>query len=161
MTDETKNIWDVYQPERYKPATDDDFNVTENRLHIIIPKILKDQFKIYNGGLLFEFEEFPFEKEGFYWTNATIDGISDLDSWELASENSWFESVEDIEGLDNLVVISAHSESQFCIDFRENSSQPSVTYIDVSMNPTEVRTITTLENFINTVIRLKEKLTAI
>lgn len=161
MTEEIKNIWDFYQPDHFKPATDDDLNNAENRLQITIPQILRDQLQIYNGGFLFEFNEFPFEKNGFYWTNATIDGILDVASWELASENNWFESVEDVEGLNKLIVISAHSESQFCIDFRENGAQPSVTYIDVSMNPTEVKTITTLENFIETIITLKDKIAAI
>ena len=59
-------------------------------------------------------------KHGFrLWMNAAIDGLDPVGSWELASEHNWFESVDDVPGLDRLVVIAGHSESQLCLDYRE------------------------------------------
>lgn len=93
-----------------------------------------------------------------YWANATVDGVRRLQSWDLAKDNNWFENVEDVDKLDLLVVIAAHSESQFCLDYRESGKKgmPGIVYIDVSRDPTEVKAITsTVDEFIDAIVALQ------
>lgn len=125
------------------------------RLGFVIPTLVKDQLLIQNGGRLLELDQYPFKDPSVHWTNATVDGIDRIQSWRRAEDDNWFESVEDVKGRDQLIIIAAHSESQLCLDYRESGRRrmPAVTFIDVCMNPTEVRIITkTADEFVRTLI---------
>lgn len=151
-----KSIWDTtYIPDRYTPATPEVIAESEAGLGIVIPALMREQLLIQNGGCLLECEQYPFKDDSVHWTNATVDGISRVQSWELASDDNWFESVEDVQGLQLLVIIAAHSESQLCLDYRRpgGSGMPAVTFVDVSRHPTEVRVIAkTVDEFIHALV---------
>ena len=92
--------------------------------------------------------------------NASVDGILPVEQGELASENHWFESVDDVDGLDCLVRIAAHSESQLCLDYRAcgKAGTPAVTYIDVSMTPTEVTIVArSVDDFVAALVAARPK----
>jgi len=99
---------------------------------------MRRNLRIQNGGCLRGSDRFPFDD--VLWTNATVDRILPVQEWELASLDNWFDSVDDVDKLDMLVRIAAHSEAQLCLDYRKTgtSGKPAVTYIDVCMNPTKV-----------------------
>lgn len=150
------SIWDAsFIPQRCKPATSELIAEVEERLGVVIPKRMKEQLQIQNGGCLLQCNEFPFHDSSVHWTNATVDGIHQIQSWSRAEDNNWFESVEDVKGLDRLIIIAAHSESQLCLDYRKSGGRrmPAVTFIDVCMNPTEVTMIAkTVDEFVCTLI---------
>ncbi|MGO9109978.1 MAG: SMI1/KNR4 family protein [Thermoguttaceae bacterium] len=93
--------------ERYTPATPEMIAEAEVRLGVVIPALLKEQLLIQNGGYLVAYEPYPFDDASVHWSNATVDGIWPLKSWERAKDDNWFESVEDVEGLDRLIRIAA------------------------------------------------------
>ncbi|MCA9073163.1 MAG: SMI1/KNR4 family protein [Planctomycetaceae bacterium] len=124
---------------------------TETRLGIVIPKSLKEQLLIQNGGYIVHCDNYPFESDSLHWTNATVDGIDQLDGWKRAKDDHWFESVEDVNDLHLLIRIASHSESQLCLDYRKTGPDgiPGVTYIDTAMNPIEIRIVAfTVDDFI-------------
>jgi hypothetical protein len=152
-----KSIWDTsYIPERYRPAKPQAIANAEQRLGVAFPKLLKTQLLIQNGGYLPDFDETPFEDDdGPPWTNATVDGIEPVGEWRRASDDHWFESVTDVEGLPRLIVIAAHSESQLCLDYRKSGPQkmPGITLIEIGLRPTEVSPITpSAEKFLRALI---------
>lgn len=140
-----KSIWDTTRiPEDCTPATSDSITDAESRLGIVIPASMKQQLLIQNGGSLADCPEYPFDDSSINWTNATVDGIEPVESWERAKNDHWFDNVNDVTSLDLLIRIAAHSEAQLCLDYRKAGSNglPGVTFIDVSTKPTEVRIIT-------------------
>ncbi len=153
------SIWDTsFIPDGCKPATSELIAEAEERLGVVIPKRMKEQLLIQNGGCLLECDEFPFNDSSVNWTNATVDGIHEVQSWGRAADDNWFESVADVKGLDRLIIIAAHSESQLCLDYRKSGGRrmPAVTFIDVCMNPTEVTIIAkTVDEFVRTLIALR------
>jgi hypothetical protein len=150
------SIWNTsFIPDGCTPATLELITDAEVRLGIVIPTLMKDQLLIQNGGCLLELDQYPFKDASVHWTNATVDGIGQVQSWRRADKDNWFESVKDVKGLDRLIVIAAHSESQLCLDYRKSGSggMPAVTFVDVCMSPTEVRLITkSADEFIRTLI---------
>ena len=101
-------------------------------------------------------------KNGFrLWMNAAIDGILPIEEWELASDDHWFDSVkvqDDVDGLDRLVRIAAHSEAQLCLDYRSKAPRqlPGLTFVDVCMTPTEVVAVCdSVADFVETLIKAK------
>ncbi len=151
-----QSIWKTYYiPERYTPATLQMISEAEARLGIKIPASVRQQLLIQNGGCLADCEVRPFQDASVHWTNATIDGIEPVQSWKRACDDHWFDNAKDVENLSLLIRIAAHSEAQFCLDYRKSGRQgmPGVTFIDVCMAPTEVLTIVeTVDEFINTMI---------
>ena len=149
------SIWDTsFIPDRYCPATDQLIAEAEARVEISIPASMRAQLLIQNGGQLCDCDPLPFGEKAL-WMNAAVDGILQVQQWDRAAENNWFESVDDVPDLYLLVRIAAHSESQLCLDFRKSGSTgtPAVTYIDVCMDPTEVVVLAeTVDDFIQALI---------
>ena len=150
------SIWSTsYIADRYKPVTLEVLAEVEARLGIGIPASLRDQLFIQNGGNLLECDHYPFEDASVLWTNATVDGIEQAQSWERASDDDWVAGVDDVDDLHLLVVIAAHSESKLCLDYRKSggSGIPAVTFVDVSTDPTEARIIAeTADDFIHALV---------
>lgn len=143
-----------------RPATEAAIKAAEKSLGIAIPAALKKQLLIQDGGPVFSGDDDPVPmKNGFrLWMNAAIDGLEPVSSWELASEHNWFESVSDVPGLDRLVVIAGHSESQLCLDYREKGPKrsPALTYFDVCRSPTdEVSVCDSVVDFIKSLTNAK------
>jgi hypothetical protein len=91
--------------------------------------------------------------------NAAIDGLDPVEEWTLASRCPWFDSVDDVEGLDRLVVVAGHSESQLCLDYRGKGPKraPSLSYFFVSIKPTEeVLVCDTVTDFIKALTKAKK-----
>lgn len=150
------SIWDTsYIPDRYIPVTLEVIAATGKRLGIAIPSSLANQLVIQNGGYIVSCDEYPFETNSIRWTNAIVDGIDPVDSWKRASDDHWFDSVNDVEGLHLLIRIAAHSESQLCLDYRKSGQNglPGITYVEVCMNPTVVRVLTdSVDEFLDALI---------
>jgi hypothetical protein len=155
-----RSIWDTdYIPDDCKPATLKMIADAEARLGVVIPASLKQELLIQNGGPIVECDEYPFEDSAL-WTNATVDGIEPLKSWMRAKDDNWFESVKDVKDLHLLILIAAHSESQLCLDYRKSGpdGMPAVTYVDVTMNPTEVVIIAkSVDDFLRALIAVRPK----
>jgi hypothetical protein len=163
-----QSIWDTnYIPDRCIPARRDAIAETEQRLGIVIPASLKEQLLVQNGGYLKVCDKYPFEHGRVYWTNATVDGIDQVDSWHRADDrgridSGWFDDVDDVEGLDLLIKIASHSESQLCLDYRKvgGKGMPGVTYIDVCQKPTQVVSIAgTVHEFILALVAAPRRVT--
>jgi len=150
------SIWDTdFIPERYASIEKALIESQARRLGITIPHALMEQLLIQNGGELDECVQDLFNNATINWTNATVDGIETIDSWEHGDECNWFDSVEGIQDKNLLIIIASHSESQLCLDYRKNgpSGVPSVAYIDVSMNPIEVLIIAdTVDYFFRSIV---------
>ena len=119
---------------------------------------MREQLLIQNGGNLLECDEYPFKDDSVHWTNATVDGISPVQSWQRACDDHWFQNAEDVKRLHRLIVVAAHSESQLCLDCRKPGAGglPAVTFVDVSMQPTKVRVIAkTVDEFIHALVALR------
>src|SRR5262245_51950745 len=128
----SNSIWDTsFIPDRCTPATSESISEAEVRLGIVIPEPMKDQLLVQNGGCLLECDRF--NDASVHWTNATVDGIDQVQSWRRAKDDNWFENVQDVKGLDLLIIIAAHSEAQLCLDYRKSGSNgmPCVTFVDV------------------------------
>lgn len=129
-------------PDWRKPASESEITAAETRLGVSIPAALKKQYRIQNGGdLLVSSQDDAFEEaEGLFpfLGNAACDGLLEIEEWCLASEHEWFESVDDVDGLELLVVIAQHSEDQLCLDYRENGRRrvPGLTSFFVGLDPT-------------------------
>ena len=149
------SIWDTdYIPERYESIEQAVIELQARRLGITIPHALMEQLLIQNGGELDECVQNLFNNATTNWTNATVDGIETIDSWEHGEESDWFRSVNILDKK-LLIIIASHSESQLCLDYRKvgPSGVPSVVYIDVSMTPTEVLIITdSVDDFIRSIV---------
>jgi hypothetical protein len=129
-----KSIWNTsYIPDRCTPATPEMMDEAEARLGVVIPLSMKKQLLIQNGGCLPDCAHHLFHGASVHWANATVDGIHPVQSWERAKDDNWFESVKDVKSLHLLIRIAAHSEAQFCLDYRKcgPSGIPAVTFIDV------------------------------
>jgi hypothetical protein len=154
-----QSIWDTSCiPDRFTPATPEMTAEAEARLGIVIPAVLREQLLIQNGGYLLDCHQYPFAEAAKHWTNAAVDGIYPVQSWKRARNDNWFESVNDVEGLDLLIIIAAHAESQLCLDYRQSGSRglPAVTFIDVCKEPTEVKILAdTVDEFIGGFIALR------
>ena len=149
------SIWDraVYSAVN-APAAPDLIADAEARLDVRIPESMKRNLLVQNGGYLIHCESYPFDEDTF-WTNAAVGGFFPVQSWQPATENHWFQAVEDVDGLERLICIAAHSESQLCLDYRRSGRQgvPGVTYVDVCRTPTEVTVVTqSVDDFINALV---------
>jgi hypothetical protein len=156
-----RSVWATdYIPDWARPATRQGIARTEKRLGIVIPKALKDQLAVQNGGQVFLSDEgVPFEDTCRHWTNAIVDGMHPVEKWETAAENHWFQNASDVPDLELLVIIAAHSESQLCLDYRGcgPNGLPSVVYVDVCTRPTEIGTVSaTVTEFVATLVASKE-----
>jgi hypothetical protein len=156
-----RSVWATdYIPDWARPAKRQAIASAEKRLGVAIPKVLKDQLAVQNGGQIFLSEMgVPFEDTCRHWTNAIVDGVMPVEEWEIAAENHWFQNASDVPHLKSLVIIAAHSESQLCLDFRACGPKriPAVVYIDVCMQPTSVATICpTVTEFLAALISSKE-----
>lgn len=151
-----KSIWDTdYIPERYAPINKSAIEAEAHRLGVTFPQSVLEQLLIQNGGQLDECVEGLFENSNINWTNATVDGIETVESWERAEDCHWFDSAEDVPDKNLLVVIASHSESQLCLDFRVSGPNgvPGVSYIDVCTTPTQVAILTkTVDDFIRSIV---------
>jgi len=151
-----KSIWDTsYIPDRCTPATPKMMDEAQACLKVVIPVSMKKQLLIQNGGCLPDCANQLFDDSSLHWTNATIDGIDPVELWERAKDDSWYESVKDVKSLHLLIRIAAHSEAQFCLDYRKSgpSGIPGVTFVDVSRVPTEVVSLTeSIDEFIRAII---------
>jgi hypothetical protein len=79
-----------------------------------------------------------------------------LEEWELASKDNWFESVEDINGLERLVKIAGHSECQLCLDYRGEDRQiPGLTYIFLGYEHEEALVFDSVIDFLDALIAFK------
>jgi len=148
-----------YIPDWAYPATKEAISGAELRLGVTIPPVLKKQLAARNGGQINLGEESSlFLDNSRLWTNAIVDGIHKVESWETAAHSHWFQNVSDGPGRNLLVIIAAHSESHLCLDFRLNGPKgvPSVTFIDVCMSPKEVTTVVrTVDEFVAAIIKCK------
>jgi hypothetical protein len=127
-------------------------------LGVLIPASIAEQLLIQNGGYLLESGEYPFEDRSAYWTNSTVDGIDQVESWARAADHPWFEHVKDVKDLHLLITIASHSESHLCLDYRKSAANgvPGVAYVDVGMSPTEVTVIAdTADEFIKAIVCLR------
>lgn len=160
--EDLRSIWKTdYIPEWAVPASEDAIAEAETQLGVKIPGALKEQLAVRNGGYIFLSEEtIPFEDTCPLWTNAIVDGILEVEEWESAADNNWFDDVSDVDDLDLLVIFAGHSEAQLCLDFRAGGAKkrPSVAYVDVSATPTELTTIAkTADQFVLAIIKSKQE----
>src|SRR6516165_7220921 len=72
-----RSVWATdYIPDWARPATRQAIASAEKRLGVVIPKVLKVQLAVQNGGQVFLSEDHvPFEVMCRHWTNAIVDGI--------------------------------------------------------------------------------------
>ncbi len=140
-----RSVWATdFIPDWARPATRQAIANAEKRLGVVIPKVLKAQLAVQNGGQVFLSEkEVPFEDTCRNWTNAIVDGVMPVEEWEIAAENHWFQNASDVPQLKSLVVFAGHSEAQLCLEYRICGPKrvPAVLYVDVCMQPTSVATV--------------------
>jgi len=156
-----QSVWATgYIPDWARPASREAIASAEKRLGVVIPKVLKAQLAVLDGGQVFLSEEkVPLENTCRHWTNAIVDGVMPVGEWEIASENHWFQNASDVPDLKLLVIVAAHSESQLCLDYRRCGPKgvPAVVYVDVCMRPTEVVTVApTVTEFVAALVASKE-----
>lgn len=130
MVIDEDHIWASVNSQE-QPATKEEISLASRRLGMKIPQVLASQLMILNGGHLDG--EVP----------GAIDGILPVDEWELAKDYHWFDSVDDVDGLELLVVIANHSEDQLCLDYRKCGPKgvPGLTFIFCGVPPTETTLI--------------------
>lgn len=154
-----RSVWATdYIPDWIRPAPKESVVSAQVRLGVVIPKALKDQLAVQNGGQIFLADEPPFEDVCRHWTNAIVDGLMPVEEWEIATDNHLFQNASDVPHLESLVVIAAHSESQLCLDYRACGPKrlPAVTYIDVCIKPTKVASVcSTVTEFLAALISSK------
>src|SRR5262245_52572559 len=84
-------------PDWARPATRQAIAGAEKRLGVVIPKIVKGQLAVQNGGQVFLSEAgVPFEGTCRHWMNAIVDGMHPVEKWEIATENHWFQNASDV-----------------------------------------------------------------
>ena len=162
-----RSIWaSDFIPTWQRGATPQEISDAERRLGVKFPDALVEQLRIQKGGTLVCLHEDEFENEYVALLNrfpgsmgdAAIDGILQLEKWELASKNHWFKTVKGVEGLDRLVRIAGHSESQLCLDYRgKNRRAPGLTYFFVAHRQKESVVCDSVVEFIDALAAFKAK----
>ncbi|RZJ41868.1 MAG: SMI1/KNR4 family protein, partial [Chryseobacterium sp.] len=130
---ELKNIWSVpkYLPYIQAPLTDKIIHSAEDKLSVKLPKTYIELLKIQNGGYI-NYGLPDIQHSQIYGIGENFPSILD-DIWgEVKSEE--IVSFE----LQNLIPFDSDGHCFLCFDYRINTVEPQITYVDVDEDTSKV-----------------------
>lgn len=144
-----KLIWKKWpQDKQDPPASEEDIVKTEARLHVILPAVLKQLFRIQDGGRI--------QNEEYLLPNNDFLKLEDFETLKEIGDGSDFPGPEQdwnirLKHTEKLIVVAQQGFSQFlCLDYhaKGGDAEPEVVLLDTVDAPFEIDRWATFDEFV-------------